>query len=259
GPPWGDVARLQSRWPLGSTPLIQPLGRPVAQAQRLRDILAKGFDVIHYHNVSLVGGPGVLSLGDALKFYTPHEHWLVCPTHVLWRHNRERCTGRQCLRCSFAYRRPPQLWRATSYLERQCANVDVFIALSRSVAENHHRFGFARDMTLMAPFVAPGGTVRESRTQRSTQRPYFLYVGRLESLKGVQEVIPLFGDALSAELWIAGTGSFETELRRIAGKRPQIRFLGHVGEADLGPLYREALAVIAPSLGYEVFPGIVLE
>jgi glycosyltransferase involved in cell wall biosynthesis len=79
------------------------------------------FDVIHFHNVSLIGGPGVLSYGAAVKLYTAHEHWLVCPMHTLWRHGREICTGRECLRCAFAYKRPPQLWRAGNLLARRHA------------------------------------------------------------------------------------------------------------------------------------------
>ena len=259
-PPGLTVHRLASRWALGSTFLTQQLGRPIVQAQKLRSILAQGFDVIHYHNVSLIGGPGLLSLGDGLKFYTAHEHWLVCPTHSLWRHNRELCTGRECLRCSLAYHRPPQAWRATRYLEHQCENVDVFIALSRSVAENHKAFGFARDMTLMAPFLPQNvRAVATASPRRSGQRPYFLFVGRLEALKGLQDVIPLFDEELPADLLIAGSGAFEPELRRLAGDRPQVKFLGQTSAEDLPALYRDALALVAPSLGYEVFGMVLLE
>ena len=61
-----------------------------------------------------IGGPGCSRYGgDAVKLYMAHEHWLVCPTHVLWRHGRELCTGRECLRCTLRYQRPPQLWRYT--------------------------------------------------------------------------------------------------------------------------------------------------
>ena len=74
---------------------------------------------MHFNNVSLVGGPGVLSTGNGIRIYEAHEHWLVCPSHVLWRHGRELCTGRQCLRCTLNHRRPPQLWRYTGYLEQQ--------------------------------------------------------------------------------------------------------------------------------------------
>jgi hypothetical protein len=45
-------------------------------------ILETGFDVIHYHNISLVGGPTILAYGQGIKLYTMHEYWLVCPTHV---------------------------------------------------------------------------------------------------------------------------------------------------------------------------------
>ena len=50
----------------------------------------RGFDVINFHNISLVGGPGILEMGQALKLYMAHEHWLICPSHVLWRHQRHR-------------------------------------------------------------------------------------------------------------------------------------------------------------------------
>src|SRR5262249_17445758 len=75
------------------------------------------FDVVHFHNVSLAGGPGVLRYGDGIKLYTTSEHWLVCPMHVLWRYNREPCDEPHCLRCTLAFRRPPQLWRYTGLLE----------------------------------------------------------------------------------------------------------------------------------------------
>jgi glycosyltransferase involved in cell wall biosynthesis len=259
-PPGVTVHRLQSRWPLGSTLLTQQLGRPVAQAGPLRRLLGGGFDVIHYHNVSLVGGPGILAMGDALKFYTPHEHWLVCPTHVLWRYDRELCTGRECFKCSLVYRRPPQAWRATHYLERHCDHVDVFIALSQSVADNHRAFGFHREMTLMTSFVPDAELEHDvALPTASPRRPYFLFVGRLEALKGLQEVIPLFGEDVPADLLIAGTGAYERELRRLAADRPQVQFLGHVSTDTLRSLYRDALGLIAPSLCYEVFPMVVLE
>jgi hypothetical protein len=123
------VHRLATRLPLVSALLTQQTGRPVTTHRAIRRVLSPGrFDVINYHNVSLVGGPAVLGMGDGIKLYTAHEHWLVCPTHVLWRHQREPCPARQCVRCQLAYRRPPQIWRYTGYLERQLAHVDRFIA-----------------------------------------------------------------------------------------------------------------------------------
>ena len=65
-PPGVTVHQLQSRWPLGSTLLTHQTGRPVVQRSAIDAILAKGFDVIHFHNISLIGGPGVLALGQGI-------------------------------------------------------------------------------------------------------------------------------------------------------------------------------------------------
>ncbi len=51
-------------------------------------------DVVHFHNISLVGGPGVLGLGAnrrAVRIMTAHEHWLICPMHLLWKYDRKAC------------------------------------------------------------------------------------------------------------------------------------------------------------------------
>jgi hypothetical protein len=94
--------------------LTQQTGRSIVHRRTMRRLMRSGnFDVINFHNISLAGGPGILSEGQAVKLYMAHEHWLVCPSHVLWRHQREACTGRECLQCVLSYRRPPQLWRST--------------------------------------------------------------------------------------------------------------------------------------------------
>src|SRR5436853_1139793 len=70
----------------GLSPLAtQQTGRPYLKTRGISDVLDRGFDVIHYHNESLVGGPSVLAPGDSVKLYTLHEYWLVCPTHLLFR------------------------------------------------------------------------------------------------------------------------------------------------------------------------------
>ncbi|MXO60739.1 glycosyltransferase [Altererythrobacter salegens] len=252
------IRNLSSDKPFMATLLNQQLGTPAGRRRRLEAALSNDFDVIHYHNVSLIGGPGALELGDAIKFYTAHEHWLVCPNHVLWRHGRELCDGRECVRCSIAHRRPPQLWRATGLLDRAASHVDTFIALSESVAANHKSFGFKPEMTLMASFM-PDEEAAASVPAPAHPRPYFLMVGRLEVIKGMQDVIPRFGEDAPADLLIAGSGPFEPELRALAEGKPHVRFLGKVDPGALPELYRNSLALITPSICYEVFPMVALE
>ena len=253
-----EVLPLRRRRPATSMLLTHQTGRPVTHRAALRRILdGDRFDVVNFHNVSLVGGPGILAYGDAVKLYTAHEHWLVCPTHVLWRHGREPCPERQCLRCTLRARRPPQLWRYTGYLERQLRHVDAFIAMSEFSRRKHMEFGFPREMEVVPPPV-PDEPLDTDAGPAPHPRPYFVYAGRLERLKGLDDVLPLFsGDG--PDLVIAGSGTHESELRRIAAGSDRIHFLGSVPGEELARLYRGALALIMPSVGYETFGLTVVE
>ena len=256
----GDIRihRLASPRPMLASLTVQQLGRPTVHAERLRELLADRFDVIHFHNISLVGGPGIWKFGTGVKLHTAHEHWLVCPTHILWRNNREICDERRCLRCVLAHKRPPQMWRATDLVAREAPNVDRFLMLSRSSAENHRRFGFSAPMTIFPSFLPKEEADAATGGGGAPAKPYVLFVGRLEIIKGLQDVIPAF-DGLPAELWIAGTGNYEPTLRKLAEGRENVKFLGRIEPEALRGLYRDAAAVVTPSRCYEVFPMVVLE
>ena len=256
-----NVLRLRSGLGAVSVLLTQQTGRPVVNGRAIRRILEEGrFDVINYHNVSLVGGPGVLSAGRALKLYMAHEHWLVCPTHVLWRHKREPCRGRQCFRCVLRYRRPPQLWRYTGYLQRQLKHVDAFIAMSEFSRDKHREFGFPREMSVVNYFLPDRRSeVGASREAPPHGRPYFLFVGRLERIKGLDDVIPIFREFTGADLLIAGDGEYAPTLKRLAAGAPGVKFIGRVAPEDLDRYYRGAIALIVPSAGFETFGIILIE
>jgi glycosyltransferase involved in cell wall biosynthesis len=84
-------------------------------------------------------------------------------------------------------------------------------------------------------------------------------VGRLEKLKGLQDLFPLLRRFANLRLRVAGTGTYEAELRRDAADLRNVEFLGHVHPSKLPDLYAEAVAVVVPSLCYEVFPLAVVE
>ena len=249
------------RSPFGSlSPLAtQQTGFPTLKSNRVREIMAKGFDVIHYHNVSLVGGPKILDYGNGIKLYTMHEYWLICPTHTLFKFNRAPCTAPQCFLCALSYRRPPQWWRYLGLLESAIKQVDAFIAPSRFIKDLHHA-------KLNIPIVHLPNFASSSHNDAApisdrppSDKPYFFFVGRLESLKGLQTIIPLFRRNPKAQLWIAGTGNYESHLRRLAEGSANIRFLGYRSGEQLRALYRHAVALIVPSLYYENFPLVTIE
>jgi len=264
-----EVITLRSGLGMLSPLLTQQLGRPVVNGSRIRQLLAGGgYDVVMFHNTSLIGGPGLLSYGTGIKLYEAHEHWLVCPTHVLWRHGREPCPARECLRCQLSYRRPPQLWRHTGLLERQFGTVDAFIAKSEFSRLKHAEFGFQRDMRVIPYFLPDDGAQSAGEStddagaataQWNDGRPYFLFVGRLERIKGLDDVIPAMAGYPAADLLIAGDGEYGAHLRQLANGVANVRFLGRLDPAALRSLYAGAVALVVPSVCYETFGIILIE
>lgn len=227
-------------------------GSPVGYRQKLAAQLA-GFDVVSFNNPSLLGGPGSLDLGDGVRLYTTHEHWLLCPTHVLFRYGREVCQRRTCFSCTLSYHRPPQAWRSTRLLERSVAHLDALLCPSRFTA-GLHRDSYPRARIEVLPLFAPdvdGPAV--APTREPGDLPYFLYAGRLEPVKGVDSLVRAFLDVRGAELLVAGDGAEEASLKRIAGHAPHIRFLGRIPTQEVMRLCEGARALVVPSAGYETF------
>jgi glycosyltransferase involved in cell wall biosynthesis len=256
------VHGLQSPFGFCSPLATQQTGSPLFKSRRIRQILEESFDVIHYHNISLVGGPRILEYGNGIKLYTIHDYWFLCPMNVLFRFNRAPCIQRHCFTCALVYKRPPQLWRHLGLLEKDLKQVDAFIAPSQFAKEIHSQRGPELPMVHLPHFVADspsGSTPQPGSCVERAETPYFLFVGRLEKLKGLQTIVPIFLDYQSAQLWIAGAGSYEGRLRRLASGSDNIRFLGQQSTEHLQKLYQGALAVIIPSICFEVFSLVIVE
>ena len=253
------VHRLHSAFGFLSPLATQQTGKPFFKTDRLKEILAQGYDVIHYHNISLVGGPKVLEYGRSIKLYTMHEYWLVCPTHILFKYNDSVCRKPACFGCTLVHKRPPQWWRYTGLLKKMIGHVDAFIAPSRFIGDKHREMGFAGPIVHLPNFATGDDAATDQGDDEPPGSPYFLYVGRLEKIKGPQTLIPFFGRYRKARLLVAGVGNYGSDLRRLARGHDNIEFLGQVGGDGLNALYRHAVAVIIPSIVFEIAPLVALE
>jgi glycosyltransferase involved in cell wall biosynthesis len=240
--------------------LTQQTGRPFFKGALKKALDENQYDVIHYNNMSLIGITA-LSYGspEAVKLYTAHEHWLVCPMHVLWKFNREVCTKKECLKCQLKGKRPPQLWRQTGLLEKSLKHVDRFLSPSRFTLRKHLEMGLDIPIEQM-PYFLPAPTDTENiQSSENSSRPYFLFVGRLEYIKGVQNLIPVFKNQPQFDLLIAGDGDYKETLLKQAEGVPNIKFLGRLDQKKLQSLYKSAVSVIVPSICYETFGIIIIE
>ena len=255
------VHGLRSRKGVLSPLLTQQTGIPFFKGEIKRALEANSYDVIHYNNMSLIGIQA-LAYGSAVKLYTAHEHWLVCPMHVLWKFNREVCTKKSCFSCQISGGRPPQLWRYTGMLEKLLKNVDCFLSPSRFTLQKHLEMGLDIPIRHMPYFLpTPENETRSDSTMNKafSRRPFFLFVGRVEMIKGLQNIIPLFKQQDKYDLLIAGDGEHLSAMKILADDDPRIRFLGRLSQERLSELYGSAIAVIVPSICYETFGIVIIE
>jgi glycosyltransferase involved in cell wall biosynthesis len=256
-----NVYGLKSRAGFVSPFMTQQTGVPILKNKLKKALKENVYDVIHYNNMSLIG-ISALSYGssDSIKLYTTHEHWLICPMHVLWKYNREVCRKKSCLSCQLKGKRPPQLWRYSGLMEKMLKHIDCFLSPSRFTLNKHLDAGLDIPIKQMPYFLpTPPEEIEDTEAEVKTERPYFLFVGRLEEIKGVQNIIPVFKDKPEYDLLIAGDGEFKESLEVQAEGIPNIKFLGRLDHKALLKLYKSAVAVVVPSICYETFGIIIIE
>ncbi len=260
------VHRLKSRAGALSPLATQQTGSPFFKREQIEKILARGFDVVHYHNISLVGGPKVLELrapspeagNTAVKLYSTHEYWLVCPMHVLFRYDGVACTEKKCLRCTLANKRPPQWWRYTPMLQNALKHLDMIIYANNFTRAQHRTLGYEPPHAFL-PYFHMAMPEPKSTEHAAADKPYFVSVGRLEPLKGVHTLIPFFREYERARLVVVGDGSQRGELEELAESSPNIEFTGWQDHTQISGLLRHATALVLPSLCFESGPLVMLE
>jgi glycosyltransferase involved in cell wall biosynthesis len=147
-------------------------------------------------------------------------------------------------------------------LEAAVRHVDAFITPSRFSKDRHYEMGLDVPIVHLPYFVPTAETASLTSVGavgEVPEEPYFLFVGRLEKLKGLQTLIPVFRHYSKAQLLIAGTGGYEPRLRQLAEGSVNIRFLGYLSGRQLQALYRQAVAVIVPSICFDVFALVTIE
>jgi glycosyltransferase involved in cell wall biosynthesis len=147
-------------------------------------------------------------------------------------------------------------------LQKSVRHVNAFISQTHFCKDLHREMGLDVPTVCLPNFVPSAETGSKRSEQQVSgihQGPYFLFVGRLEKLKGLQTLIPVFHQYRKAQLFIAGTGGYEAQLRRLAEGSVNIHFLGFLSDEKLQALYRKAVALIVPSICFEIFGNVIIE
>jgi glycosyltransferase involved in cell wall biosynthesis len=220
-------------------------------------------DVVHHHEISLLGYRILKKVGDYLNLYSAHDHWLICQNNTLFRSGGEPC-GRigpatldmECFRCALGSIRPPQIWRRADSFRGAIRDIDLLVAASNYMRSRLMECLGPLDVTLI-PYFVPEPPKRTDVASGFSD--FFLYAGRLEKYKGIIELIDAYKE-IDSRLVIVGDGPLRNKVdvtSKSSGSR--IIFLGHTDRSTLYRLMRDANAIIIPSVCMENSPLIALE
>lgn len=138
----------------------------------------------------------------------------------------------------------------------------MVIAMSQFSRAKHRELGFRREMEVLPCFVPdpePSVAREWERAPSPHERPYVLFVGRLEQLKGLEDLLDVMASYDGCDLVVVGEGTQGDALRRRAAGNPSVRFVGRLRAWQLAPYYRHALALVAPSRAFETFGLVIIE
>lgn len=227
------------------------------------------FEVIHMHNVSLMGAGDLLRLAcgrrGTTSLLTAHDYWWLCPQSLFWKFNRRVCDSAACITCNIRRRVPPQLWRRRGWFNTVLSGADALFFPSLAAKQAYESWGFKHPRVCVLPGLLPNGWVDSPAIPAprpetvAVERPYIAAAGRMVSEKGFQTLIPLMRQVPNLDLVIAGDGPIRTELGRLSSGLDNVRFPGMVPNEEVRRIFLGARAVIVPSLFPETFGLVVAE
>jgi glycosyltransferase involved in cell wall biosynthesis len=198
---------------------------------------------------------------------TLHEYKIVCPVYTLVSNGEicQACKGhafwnatlKRCNRGSVAR---SLLSTVESYVSKALGsvrNIDHFITVSNFQREKVIELGLpAEKVTTIHNFI-------DTNSIQPSVEPgeYFLYVGRLERIKGLFTLIEAASSLNEIPLLIAGDGEARLELEQLIEQNDlkHIHLLGFKGENELHQLIRNSICTLAPSEWYETFGLTLIE
>jgi glycosyltransferase involved in cell wall biosynthesis len=196
---------------------------------------------------------------------TLHEYKIVCPVYTLLSNGEicQSCNGREFWRATVKRCNQGSLSRSAlstveSYVSKAFGSVDKvchFIAVSNFQREKVIELGVPEEkITTVHNFIDTRNIVPNYK-----QGSYFLYLGRLERVKGIRTLVEAAAKIRDVPILIVGDGTVRPELEKLIEKRKldHVHLLGFKQGEELEIIIKDCICLIAPSEWYETF-GLTL-
>ena len=261
---------IKSRGILGK--LILPL-ETIFSIKTYKSIKSKikneNIDIVHVHNTFPLISPAVYYSAKYCKvpvIQTIHNFRLLCPGATFVKRGKicEKCIEKsliysvknKCYRGSLIQSLVSALTLKVHRLIGTYNKVDGYIALTE--------FNKNKLMKIIKKeniFIKPNFKKRSEISEKNKEKNHFLFLGRIDELKGIKLLLEAWKDIKNSELLIVGTGPLETDVKKYIEKNNinNIKLLGFKKNDEVIELINSSKALIVPSQWYEGFPMTIVE
>lgn len=231
-----------------------------------RIIREEAIDIVHVHNTLNLISPSVYYA--ALKCKVPvvqtiHNFRLLCPGATFYRdgHICEDCVEHG-LRCAVKH----SCYRGSRVQTLAC----VITTLIHRMTGIYNKINYLclteftrQKMIQLYPkaknYIKPNFVYDEGGN--AEPEDYYLFIGRIEEIKGVDVLIDAFAKMPGVNLKIAGTGVLDQAIQSRIEKEnlTNIKLLGFQAKSEVNRLLKHARALIMCSQWYETFGMVIAE
>lgn len=233
-------------------------------------------DIVHVHNIMSLISPSVYFAAFKSKVpvvQTMHNFRLLCPAATFYNKGIicEDCVnkGLQCAVVRKCYRESRMNSLAcvvSTVLHRMLGTYSKinYICLSDFNKEKLLCLNKKSSKWIINPdkvYIKPNFTFEPSEKKEENVGEYYLYIGRVERIKGLGVLLDAFKQMPDIKLQIAGTGKDMGYYQQYVAENHMlnVNFAGYLEKAELDKYLFSAKAVIVPSQWYETFGMIIIE
>ena len=237
----------------------------------------KNIDIVHVHNTLCLISPAIFYA--ALKMKTPviqtlHNFRMQCANGLFYRdgHICEDCVNdglmcalkHKCYRNSFFYtlvvvlmlkiHRLTGIYRKINFICLAEFNKNKLLLLNKDKKIIDKNKIFIKPNFV---FDSSSSENKDNKQSQSHNVDYYLYVGRLDYIKGIDTVLEAFSKMPDKIIHIVG--SCKEKYEASYSKHPNIKFLGQLSQSEVETEMNHAKALIFASRLYEGQPMSIIE
>jgi glycosyltransferase involved in cell wall biosynthesis len=212
-----------------------------------------------------------LARAEVPMVMTLHDYKIGCPAYVLYRdgHPCHDCTTgavhnvvrHRCIKGSRSASVLAGVEAAVAHRTGKYDKIDAYVCPSAFVGSVAIETGIPADRVHVIPNFLPPGEVGQPVASLADS-PRFFFAGRLEEVKGIDDLVEAFrmGDSSMGTLVIAGAGGeLEAKVRQVAAELRNVEYLGRLSREEVLQQLRGSRAAVLPSRWDENNPMSVLE